>query len=141
MKLRPAIHLFAVLAVLGSGCSQSPEMARVTGTVQFDDGQPVGGGTIEFETVGRKIPVTATGEIGADGRFTLGTYGPNDGVLPGQHRAVVVADFGIGTEEERPKLVPKSKVHKKHRSFETSNLQFDIGSGEHDLTVVVEYAE
>jgi hypothetical protein len=52
------------------------------------DGKPLTAGFI------RVIPSNARaawGEIGADGRFTLSTFGTKDGCVPGTHRVTVSA--------------------------------------------------
>ena len=130
-----------VLLCVLVGCGSDRQMAKVAGTVKLPDGTPVTSGTVEFETVDQKPPVTATGEINEAGEFKLGTWTPDDGVLIGKHRAVVVADFEIGTGAERPNLIPQSKVHSKYREFETSGLEFTIEEDDMDLQIVVDPAQ
>lgn len=137
--LRRHILLF-VLCVL-VGCGSDRQMAKVAGTVKLPDGTPVTSGTVEFETVDQKPSVTATGEINEAGAFKLGTWTADDGVLIGKHRAVVVADFEIGTGAERPNLIPQSTVHSKYREFETSGLEFTIEKDNLDLQIVVDPAQ
>ena len=136
-----ALSVLALLLPTLIGCGGNPKTCPVSGTVEYSDGKPVTSGTIEFETIGRKPPVTATGEISESGTFVLGTFRADDGVLPGKHRAVVVSDFEIGTTEERPGLIPKRTVHSRYRDFDTSELEFDISSETNSIKVVVDYAE
>ncbi len=77
------------------------------GIVRFPDGKVLREGSVEFEIIGRKKPVTATGVIGPDGSFVLGTYEVDDGALVGKHRVVVIADYVIGNGAERPGLIPE----------------------------------
>lgn len=126
--------------VFASGCNQNPATYPVRGKVVYADGKPVTAGTLEFETVGTDLPVTATAEIGSDGQFTLGTYTADDGALAGKHRAAVIADFEIGTQEERPGVVPPETVHRRFREFKTSGLEFVVKPGVNNFEVTVEYA-
>ncbi len=123
------------------GCGGGREMAQVSGIVKFPDGTPVTSGTVEFETVDQKPPVTATGEINSSGKFQLGTWAADDGVVTGKHRAVVVVDFEIGTGDERPGRIPKPTVHAKYREFETSGLEFTVEEDNEKLEIVVERAK
>ncbi len=142
-SIRSLLRGYVPLLVLNVlvGCGSDRQMAKVTGTVKLSDGTPVTSGTVEFETVDQKPPVTATGEINEAGEFKLGTWTADDGVVIGKHRAVVVADFEIGTGAERPNLIPKSTVHSKYREFETSGLEFTIEEDNPDLRIVVDPAQ
>jgi len=55
------------------------------GKVTFDDGTPVGGGGIAFQT----STFMADGQINADGTFTLSSLGPGDGLPPGTYKVTV----------------------------------------------------
>lgn len=124
-----------------AGCSDSEvETYPVQGIVRFTDGQLLREGTVEFEIIRREKPITATGEIAPDGSFVLGTYGPGDGVVPGKHRAVVIADYDIGTGYERPWLIPPPKLHSKYRQFRTSGLIFEVKRERNEIVIEVEYA-
>ena len=138
-NLRRLIPLLLLTALVG--CGGDGKMAQVSGTVKFSDGTPVTCGTVEFETVDQKPPVTATGEINSSGEFQLGTWESDDGVVTGKHRAVVVVDFEIGTGDERPGRIPKPTVHAKYREFETSGLEFTIEDDRPDLKIVVDRAQ
>ncbi len=74
-------HVILVLATICNvGCSDSGRKTYpVRGIVRFPDGKVLREGSVEFEIVGRKPPVTATGVIGPDGSFVLGTYALDDG--------------------------------------------------------------
>ena len=79
--------LFGVSLLIGCGESRVPTYP-VSGTVVFDDGSPVRTGTVELASVDQKL--TATGKIGDDGSFVLGTFTSNDGACAGNHRVIVM---------------------------------------------------
>lgn len=125
---------------LASGCGGPPTAYLVHGTVVFPDGTPLTRGTVEFEAIGQKKPITASGEIAADGTFQLGTYQPKDGAIAGEHRVAVISDYEIGTGVERPGELPPSKLHSKFRSFKTSGLKFTIKPRMNNILIEVDYA-
>lgn len=131
-----------MLAVMvNGGCSDRDVVTYpVRGIVRFTDGKLLRDGTVEFEIMGREKPITATGEIGPDGSFVLGTYESNDGAVAGKHRAVVIADYEIGTGYERPWLIPAAQLHPKYRDFQSSGLEFLVKPQDNDIIVEVEYA-
>lgn len=71
-----------LLILLASGCGPSrPPTVKVTGTVIYR-GSPVSAADVNF------IPADgrpASGRTNEQGRFTLTTFMPGDGVLPGEH--------------------------------------------------------
>jgi hypothetical protein len=79
-----------VLIVSGaaSGCSKksTPETVSVRGRVTLD-GKPLEGATVGFLPQGSGRP--AMGTTDAAGQFTLTTFAPGDGALPGQHAVTV----------------------------------------------------
>ncbi len=123
------------------GCSSARrDTFPVRGIVRFPDGQLLRDGTVEFEIMGRETPITATGSIGPDGSFVLGTFEVDDGALAGEHRVVVIADYVIGNGAERPGLIPEAKLHPKYRSFRTSGLVLEVQPQSNNLVIEVEYA-
>jgi len=89
--------------------------------------------------MGREQPVTATGAIGPDGTFVLGTYEASDGALAGKHRVVVIADHVIGTGAERPGLIPEPTLHHKYREYRTTDLVAEVKAGPNQVVLEVEY--
>ena len=79
--------LLCMCLLIGCGESRVP-IYPVSGTVVFDDGSPVRTGTVELASVDHKL--TATGKIGDDGNFVLGTFTSNDGACAGNHRVIVM---------------------------------------------------
>jgi hypothetical protein len=80
-------------AIISSGCGHGPNVpktAAVHGYVKLD-GKPVAGADVAFycQTPGGR---PAIGKTDAAGRFSLSTFGVNDGAIPGEH-AVVISKF------------------------------------------------
>lgn len=76
-----------MLAAIVAGCGRKgPETVEVSGVVTLD-GQPVEGATVGFapESGGRP----ASGVTDASGAFTLSTFAPGDGAVPGKHKVTV----------------------------------------------------
>ena len=81
-----AVALLSLLPLtLLSGCgggSDRPETVPVTGTVLYN-GKPVEKAIVSFSCEG--APRSATGVTDAEGKFTLSTFGLNDGAIVGTH--------------------------------------------------------
>src|SRR4051812_32223503 len=91
------VSLFLGLAITPFGCGggdpEAGQVVPVSGTVTYMD-KPVAKGSILFQPEkGRAAQGTVE-----NGKFTLSTYGENDGALPGKHKVALIA-----TEEVAPK--------------------------------------
>lgn len=76
-----------VLGCLVAGCGpRTPATIPVRGVVILD-GKPVEGATVGFTPTEGVRP--ATGSTNALGEFSLTTFAPGDGALPGQHTVTV----------------------------------------------------
>lgn len=84
----------AIIVATGAaeGCRRGPAVVPVSGVVEVD-GAPLASGAI---TVVPEHGRAATGTIGKDGRFSLTTFVPGDGVILGRHRVVVSAHEDLG---------------------------------------------
>jgi hypothetical protein len=93
--LNVALHRFGVqslaLALLCSGCSGRVATYPVSGTVQFDDRQPVRVGVIEFRCA--ETGTIARAKLDDIGSFKLGTFASADGAPAGKYRVIVVQYF------------------------------------------------
>jgi hypothetical protein len=113
MMLAPTYRWGIVPLLLLTGCgsgdgTSAPKTFSVTGTVFWRKGEPVRGGTIEFQpTTGAQRNSTA--EIGDDGTFTLRTLHSGQklpGAQPGPHRVTVIPASKEQTAQ--PILVPET---------------------------------
>lgn len=140
-----ALSTFNVVLVLVTicnvGCLDSGrETYPVRGIVRFPDGKVLRDGSVEFEII-REDPITATGVIGPDGSFVLGTHELDDGALAGKHRVVVIADYVIGSGAERPELIPEPTLHPRYRDYRKSGLVLEVKPETNSIVIEVEYAE
>lgn len=140
MGLRFDIGLLLLLIAAMTGCNQRPPTFEVHGMVVFPDGKPLTSGSVEFEALNQKKPITATSEIAKDGTFQLGTFELKDGAVEGEHRVAVISDFEIGTGIERPEELPPERLDAKYRDFKTSGLKFVIKPQRNNILVEVDYA-
>ena len=116
MSVHSTRFYFMLLLAMTLGCGKQSSAYVVHGMVVFPDGRPLSKGTVEFEAVGQKKPITASGEIASDGTFQLGTFQAKDGAVAGEHRVAVIADYEIGTGVERPGELPPPQLHAKSSS-------------------------
>ncbi len=79
----------AVLLMMSLGCGgdEFPARVKVTGTVKYK-GQPVSGANVTFFS--DSVPRAAIGTTDAEGRFTLSTFGENDGAVPAEYLVTIV---------------------------------------------------
>ena len=121
-----------IVAVSATGCGPSrPAVVPAAGIVTLD-GQPLAGGFI------RLVPAAsrpATGEIGSDGRFTLGTFAAADGCVPGTHGVEVIGPLPAGGETSAAVPAPTVTVPARYRAAETSGLNITITGPARDLSI------
>lgn len=124
---RGLMVLVAAMACL-CGCFRPPLTVPVKGVVLLD-GKPLGGGVVRFQPA---VGQAASGEIAADGTFTLSRHHANDGVPPGTYRVAVIAyDPRAEVEAEENLLVPV-----KYTRFGSSGIEFTVFPGTLDPVVV-----
>jgi hypothetical protein len=102
----------------------------VAGVVTLD-GEPVSGGAV------RVIPQkarAATGAIGPDGRFTLGTFTEADGCVVGTH-VVEVMPPPTGGDERSPAPAKPASFPTHYISADTSGLTITITGSTSDLVI------
>ena len=95
---RCCVLLFVAMGA--SGCNRVPQTVPVSGRVTLD-GVPVGGNPaamwkarISFLATksGEDAPLRpASAQLDSDGRYELATFGPDDGVQPGEYDVVIVS--------------------------------------------------
>ncbi len=105
-----AIAALWLIAPLTAGCGNSdtgPKRVYVTGTITID-GEPLSQGMVSFFP-DESVPGghSATAHLQPDGTYSLGTFEPEDGVIPGRFRVAVLSyesDFETG---ESTPLIPE----------------------------------
>jgi hypothetical protein len=72
------------------GCAPSnPKTYPVQGRVFFEDERNVELGSVEFRLDSDSQRTVARGKIAPDGSFSLSTFEPGDGALPGKYKVIV----------------------------------------------------
>jgi hypothetical protein len=95
--LTPPVVLSILLLGGVPGCSKSkaegPKLYSVKGKIVFKNGEPLKGGTVQFQSLAGSS-LTTMGEIKKDGSFALYTLVENKtksaGAPEGQHRVIVI---------------------------------------------------
>jgi hypothetical protein len=125
--LRLAAVPLALVALAGCGGGKYP----VRGTVALDDGTPVTRGLVIFERVDGGPPVTARGEIQADGSYQLSTEKEGDGVPTGRYK-VIVNPLDLSDVPDEQKVLP---FDVKYLSFQTSGLECEVKAGDNEYPI------
>ena len=119
-----------VLLMAVGGCDRGPQTFPVHGKVVWNNGQPWKGGTVQFTAVADPQQV-ATGEIAADGTFSLVTHfvsGVNARTKPG----AVAGEHHVYLDEPAPQVdtdgvvIIKPIVVPKAYRVETKDNDFTI---------------
>jgi hypothetical protein len=120
-----------VLCLLMAGCGPSGDMATapVNGKVTYN-GSPLTSGTVMF--VPDQGPA-ATGEIGRDGSYVLGTYGLKDGAVLGSHKVTITAIADMGDLLPEAQATPPPVIPDKYLNQETSGLVVEVKSGNNEV--------
>ncbi len=121
MKTLSFILVVLATMLLFVGCSgQYP----LSGTVTYsDDGSPVPVGTVLFATPTE----ISQANINPDGTYTVGTYGKNDGLPPGNYSVGVVGVEKVEQKEVRGVMeqIHTSLIDPKYQVPENSGLNFN----------------
>jgi hypothetical protein len=99
LRLLGVVWIAFPLACWGCG-SNRVATYPVSGTVRFDDGQPVPDGVVEFRE--EKTGLSARGKLDKSGAFALGTFAADDGAPAGEHRVVVIQFFDVPPRPYQP---------------------------------------
>ena len=119
------VVLLGCLALV-AGCGDGrPKRVRVSGRVTID-GKPLTSGNIRVVPAEERV---ATGTIGPDGRFTLGTFDKDDGCVLGTHPIAVIAVRRLNSSSVEH-LVPK-----KYGEYTTSGKTVTIDGPKDDLQI------
>ncbi|PQO36449.1 hypothetical protein [Blastopirellula marina] len=125
------------LLICGCGGGNGLATAPTTGEVTYQ-GKPLPYGSVSFRP---KAGSPATGDIQADGTFTLTTYSDGDGAIVGMHEVLISATEAhartaqpVEAGMEAP--VPKSLIPQKYTSFSTSGITAEVKPGEKNHVVI-----
>jgi len=111
-----------VIAVIGCSRGDRPDTARVKGLVTYK-GEPVAEARVSFVPAqGRP----ASGATGADGRFTLMTFQPDDGALLGDHTVTVAKTAPAPGQENDPYAEQISLIPAKYGNLQSSPLKATV---------------
>lgn len=92
-------------------------------------GKPVDGATITLVPVGDMAP--ARGKTDATGRFSLSTFQPDDGAVPGRYRVTVSRDAAATT----PGGPAVDRIPAKYGNPDTSGLEIEVKSGSNEIDI------
>jgi hypothetical protein len=143
IALAASCSFIAVSLISLPGCGDDGFGKRypVSGTIKYK-GEPVVKGSVTFTPTESANGRTASGELSADGGYTLTTASSNDGALPGKYyvtivsmevdtskvNATVAAKGGAGRQDEIAKAtkVAKRLVPAKYSIPSTSKLEATV---------------
>jgi hypothetical protein len=137
--LRHGTVLVLALGLLAlAGCGNSvpalPGAVAARGKVVLPNGQPLRGGRIQFSRLDPPN-VDAFGDVAADGSFTLTTYKPDDGAVPGSY-VVTISPYNYRHKSGSPvKVDGAAQIPAKYLEAGTSDLKVEITEGENVLEV------
>jgi hypothetical protein len=131
-RVLPVALVLALGVTAGCGKGRYP----VRGKVTLEDGTPLTKGLVVFESTEEKPPITARGDIQADGTYQLGTDKPGNGVPAGKYRALVSPrDYENIDGLEGPRRPPS--FDPRFADFSSSGLQFEVKSGPNEIPIQV----
>lgn len=116
-----------VLTPLGCG-KGGPVMGRVSGTVTYK-GQPVKKGTVSFVST-EATRRNATGQLDANGYYTLQTEEPGDGAEVGDYEVALYShQEKILDYTPKTPVKPERTIPEKYENPKTSGLKKTVQSG------------
>lgn len=127
-----------LVSIAGCGGSERPSLVKATGTVKLD-GNPVEGASVGLIFQGdakSKYQRPSNALTDAQGKFTPGTYGKDDGLPVGKYKVIVqkrevVGELPANYSEENPSATPvtyKWVVPKSYADPATSGLEIEVTS-------------
>jgi hypothetical protein len=137
MTRRAALLLFPL--TLLAGCASRgptlPTAVEARGKVLLPDGRPLPGGRVTLNPQAA-TEVEAFGDVNPDGTFTLTTYRPGDGAVPGTY-VVTVSPFNYRSKTGNPTKIPNAaQIPARYGDTATSDLKVTIkAEGGNDLNL------
>jgi len=98
------------------------------------DRKPLAGGFVRLVPEASRV---ATGRIGPDGRFTLGTFAEADGCVPGTLGVEVIGPLPRGCEMAPVAATPAVTVPDRYRTADTSGLTITVTRATTDLVIAL----
>lgn len=100
--MHKTLYALAAVGLLAlSGCGDAPPVAPVVGKVTLG-GRPLTAGRVMFSPLeGEEGAIPAMGDIQPDGRYSLSTYGDQDGAAVGKHQVMVIPPRVEGGQEDQ----------------------------------------
>jgi hypothetical protein len=140
--MRRVVGLLALVTVLVAGCEKSrpplPAAVPAKGTISLPGGQPLRAGRVILhpkpsQKDGR-VAVEAFGDV-EDGKFTLTTYQPGDGAVPGEYVATI-SPFNYKSKTGSPTRLPNaSQVPQRYQEEATSGWEVEITPSGGEVTL------
>src|SRR5262245_35167366 len=93
---------FMGLAFFADTLGCGPKYYPVSGKVTLPDGKPVPGSMVVFEGESGGKTISARGEVGADGGFSMSTNTPGDGVPAGKYKVSIAPPASASAESAAP---------------------------------------
>ena len=129
-----AIVAAAIIPALATGCGpRRPAVVPAAGLVTLD-GKPLPGGFVRLVPAASRV---ATGQIGPDGRFTLGTFAAADGCVLGTHGVEVIGPLPAGGEKAPAAPGPTVTVPARYGAAKTSGLTVTITGPTSELAIAL----
>jgi len=134
---RARASTLACLLTVCCGCSGRQATYPASGTVRFDDGEPVRVGFVEFRC--EENGLSARARLDQNGAFTLGTFSDSDGAPAGAYKVVIAQYFSPpprdhaheheGEDHRRINHQHDARVARKFSDFATSPLRATVTPG------------
>lgn len=131
---RCSAALLLVLPVVALGCSNRVPTYPASGTVKFDDGEPVRIGFVEFRC--EENGLSARAKLDDHGHFTLGTFSESDGAPAGTYKIAIVQIFNTPPRDHAHDSARDAQSHRASAriarpfsDFATSPLRATITAG------------
>jgi hypothetical protein len=135
MQLFLRVSVLLSVGIVASGCGGNAKTSPVTGRVTYKD-KPVAKASVSFTPVEGATPA-ASGVTDEDGRFTLSTFGIDDGALPGNYQVAIIArgpdrpprpgEMGSGMPGE--KMPGEPVIPTKYFAPDSSGLTYEVKRG------------
>lgn len=118
----------------GCGGANTPDTGNVSGVVTYN-GAPLSDVMVTFvPSNGRP----ASGPTDAAGKYTLSTFGTDDGAVLGEHKITITsaqADIPMPGTPEEAQAAPKAPFPQSYMSVETSTLTATVESGSNEINL------